>query len=68
MFNIDLWGSGVGDSHRLRGLNIWSIYCSSFVPSSICLHASSGGLQPNSFLFLVVMASTLAAIASASSV
>ena len=26
VFNIDLWGSGVGDSHQLRGLNIWSIY------------------------------------------
>ena len=27
MFNIELWGLGVGDSHRLGGLNIWSIYC-----------------------------------------
>ena len=29
MFNIDLWGSGVGDSYWYMGLNIWSIYCSS---------------------------------------
>ena len=36
VFNIDLWGSGIGDSHRLRGLNIWSIYCSRLViPSSM---------------------------------
>ena len=27
MFNIDLGGSGVGDSYRYMGLNIWSIYC-----------------------------------------
>ena len=27
MFNIDLWGSGVGDSYWYMGLNIWSIYC-----------------------------------------
>ena len=47
MFNIDLWGSGVGDSYWYMGLNIWSIYCSkALVPSSVAL-------VPTSFLLLL---------------
>ena len=42
MFNIDLWGSGVGDSYWYMGLNIWSIYCSTTSTSTSTSTATTG--------------------------